>query len=364
MKDRKKTLKRTLISLLFLLLNVAIICYLAATDNEMKGDISGLSLFNFNIVIIAVVFMIVYIIIDIIKSYILIKFYTGKRMPLLSIKASLLGKYYDGITPFSAGSQPFQIYILNKHNINGIHASGIVLIKFFIFQLVFFIFGVLCLVVTAITRTSYGIGYHILFIVSLAINLIVPCMFYYLSTHGNITGKLLNFFLNIGKKLHLIKNKDEFNQRVHDRANRFAIAFIQLKAHKIKVLKIFILTFVEVALYILIPFILYISYNPGILTSPELIKTIIKFSSAYLFIYFVISIIPIPGGSGAAEFGFKWLMETYFVTNMVSSVSIAIILWRSITYYFPIIIGVFIMVGDFLLNFRKSKSHYHNNSKN
>ena len=54
--------------------------------------------------------ILVVILIESFKYVIVTHAVTGKPRLLNSIKVALVGKYYDGITPFSAGGQPMQRY--------------------------------------------------------------------------------------------------------------------------------------------------------------------------------------------------------------------------------------------------------------
>lgn len=350
--SERKSKKKSIWSILFLILNIAILYYLVATDEQLQGSVEGFASFHFYILAIALLFMLVYLFIDVVKIYIMLKFYTGRKLPLLSLKISLLGKYYDGITPFAAGGQPFQIYSMTKAGIGAIQSSGVILIKYFMYQAVFFIYGTAALIVNYIVGLDFEPIYFILFIVSLLINFILPFAVFYLATHKHATGKILNFFLNIGVKLRIVKDKETVFHKVHDTVDKFSEAFHILKENKKKMLQLVFLTLLEIAFYILVPFVIYISYHPAILIAPNFLPVLIKFSSKYLFVYFVMTIFPLPGGSGAAEFGFKWLLEPYFLNG---TVSIAIIIWRIITYYFPLLTGVVVVIKDTVHKFRIQK---------
>ena len=49
-----------------------------------------------------------------IKRRIFLKSTLNKDLPLISMNATLLCKYYDNITPLGSGGQPFEIYYLRK----------------------------------------------------------------------------------------------------------------------------------------------------------------------------------------------------------------------------------------------------------
>ena len=347
-----KNINKSFLSILFFVLNIGILVFLILTDKDLKQNpMPGIGNFNHYIIFIAVIFMLLYMFMDIIKTYILIKFYTGRKMIWLSIKTTVIGKYYDNITPTTTGGQPFQIQTLRNKDISGIHSSGIILIKFFMFQAVFFVYGFMSLLINIIFDVKYDVFLYIAFAISLSLNFIIPCIVYYLATHKHTTGRIMYFFLIIGEKLHIIKSKKKTIRKLLNLSSKFSSTFDLLKKNKRKLITIVILTFAEIAFFLLIPFILYIGYNPGIITNPNFIWTFGNFMCSYLFIYFVMSIFPLPGGTGAAEFGFKWLMAGLFFDETIT----AIVLWRGITYYLPLVIGLFFIIHNVIGKFKSSR---------
>lgn len=347
--EKKKS--KNLWSLIFLIINVGILYYLVVTDEQLRGSVSGIEQFNIYILSIALIFMIVYILIDVVKIYSLIKFYTGKKMFLTSVKVSVLGKYYDGITPFASGGQPFQIYVMTKADISGAHSGGVILMKYFIYQMVFCVFGVFCLIFNYFAKISVQPLYYIFAFIAILINFAMPFAIYILASNKSATNSIFHFFVNIGVKLRIVKDKEKLHEKMTSLASRFADSFALLKKDRKKLFSLSLLTLLEILLFILIPFIIYISYKPSVIYSSDFLYTLIKFTSMYLFVYFVMSIFPLPGGSGAAEFGFKWMLSSYFLNG---TVSIAIIIWRVITYYFPLLLGLLTVIKDTAKKFRKT----------
>ena len=58
------------------------------------------------------------------------------------------------------------------------------------------------------------------------------------------------------------------------------------------------------------------------------------------YVMLIGSFVPIPGGTGGIEYGF-----TKFYGNFVtgSTLSVIMILWRAITYYFGLILGAIVV---------------------
>ncbi len=65
-------------------------------------------------------------------------------------------------------------------------------------------------------------------------------------------------------------------------------------------------------------------------------------TTMHILIVMVISLFPIPGGSGGAEYSFSTIFSS-FITNS-SKLILAMILWRIITYYFGMFLGMIALV--------------------
>ena len=79
--------------------------------------------------------------------------------PNLSYKVSAIGRYYDVITPFATGGQPFQIYYLSKYGIKPSEAVSITLGKYIFRQIASIVFfGVALFVNLYITTSASNAG--------------------------------------------------------------------------------------------------------------------------------------------------------------------------------------------------------------
>ena len=64
--------------------------------------------------------------------------------------------------------------------------------------------------------------------------------------------------------------------------------------------------------------------------------------SAQAFVVMISSFVPLPGAAGGAEFSFKTFFAPFFSPYHIS-VNPAMLLWRFITFYLPIIVGACFM---------------------
>ena len=65
--------------------------------------------------------------------------------------------------------------------------------------------------------------------------------------------------------------------------------------------------------------------------------------AAQAFILLVTSFVPIPGAFGAAEGGFYVFFDSYFPDNLIA---VALFMWRIVTFYLPVIIGMIFTVWE------------------
>ncbi len=69
---------------------------------------------------------------------------------------------------------------------------------------------------------------------------------------------------------------------------------------------------------------------------------VVMVTSLDVLIFLVISMFPIPGGAGGAEYSFEMLFRSYITSS--SKLAVAMILWRILTYYLGLILGTVALV--------------------
>ena len=89
------------------------------------------------------------------KAYVSYKSVAEKEKYSLleSIKHNVITQFFNGITPFSTGGQPMEIYMLTKHGINANRGTMIILQNFIFYQIALVLLGLLAV--------SYNYAFHI-----------------------------------------------------------------------------------------------------------------------------------------------------------------------------------------------------------
>ena len=87
---------------------------------------------------------------------------------------------------------------------------------------------------------------------------------------------------------------------------------------------------VQVVVYSAIPFFIYCAFG----NSGESFLTVV---SAQIFVAMITAFVPLPGAIGGAEVSFFMFFQMFFPANQLN---MAILLWRLLTFYLPIIVGL------------------------
>ena len=67
----------------------------------------------------------------------------------VGFKLSIIGFYYNLVTPFASGSQPIQIYVLNRYKVPLSKATGIITNKTILYQVVVTIYCAVFIIISA-----------------------------------------------------------------------------------------------------------------------------------------------------------------------------------------------------------------------
>lgn len=267
------------------------------------------------------------------KAYISYKTVNNKKKYSLleALKHNIIVQFFNGVTPFSTGGQPMEIYMLTKHNISTSKSTMITIQNFIFYQIALVLFGLGAVIYNSI----YNIFPKIpilkrLVLIGFLINTLVAIVIILISVSKKSTKSVMNLIINILSKLKLIKNKEEIKKICNIRLEEFHECATYLRGNK----KLFVLgilfNVLSLACLYVIPLFIVNSMNDF---NSLNIKTTIT-SSAYVLL--IGAFVPIPGGSGGIEYGFLAFFGNFLSKSRLSAV---LLIWRFITYYMPMIIG-------------------------
>lgn len=251
-----------------------------------------------------------------------------------AIKHNLITQFFNGITPFSTGGQPMEVYMLNEHGISVPKATNKTIQSFIFYQIALVICGVLAV--------SYNFFFHIFpkvkvlqhfVLLGFLINVAVAVVLILISTSRAMTERIESIIKWVAKKCKIKLNKE----RLHNQFEDFREGFEELKKRKGLLTKGIILNIISlICLYITPLLVLYSMTSSYPMKISETLT-----SSAY--VYIVGSFVPIPGASGGIEFSFSKFFGNFIGDDRIAAV---LLVWRFITYYLGIIVGAILFNLD------------------
>lgn len=253
-----------------------------------------------------------------------------------SIKVAIVGTVFSYLTPSATGGQPVQIHHLRKSGIPLGKATATLIIRFIVFQssivmlsLFFYIFYY-----QAFAQSVNNFRFFI--VLGIILNLAAVIFFIFISFLPSLAKKLSPLIINFGKKIKLIKNPSASIERFNNGINDFSSWPKTLSKQPKIIVEQFLLSSIQIIFYALVAFFIFKSI------SPENIDPLLAITAS-LSVWMASSFIPLPGGSGGAESSF---LLFFSVIYRHSSTAIALLLWRFVAYYLPIIIGSTVLIFD------------------
>jgi uncharacterized protein (TIRG00374 family) len=252
-----------------------------------------------------------------------------------AIRVPLIGQLFNGITPFSTGSQPAQLFALVQSGVDAGRATSVLLMKFIVYQsmvVINFIFALL-------------IGFHyiadkmhalsLFFIFGFVIHFCVIVGLLMIMYWYSFTRKLVKMVFKPAKWFISAQKVERWEKIIDEKIANFYDESLRLRNDGKLLLKIVCLTLLQLTFYYLVPYFI-------ILALGEKNISLLLVVTFHILIVMVISLFPIPGGSGGAEYSFSIIFSS-FITNS-SKLVLAMLLWRLLTYYLAMFLGLIAML--------------------
>ena len=145
-------------------------------------------------------------------------------------------------------------------------------------------------------------------------------------------------------KFFKIKNPEERVLQLNTKVETFRLEFKRLIQNWPVLLTTSFLLLLRIIVINSTPYFIARSMGLEFSSSNELVNLIDATSMTWL-VSSVTTMVPIPGGSGGAELIFQHMFGGSFFKNATSSdISALVLLWRSITFYFSLIVGFIVFI--------------------
>jgi uncharacterized protein (TIRG00374 family) len=300
--------------------------------DDFKSTFRVLKGADFRFLFAALLMLAVFMVLNIYVLYALLK---SRNCDVSAKDVFLIGgaePFFNGITPFSTGGQPFQAYALYKKGVPLDVSATALMMNFIIYMVPTNLFALLSLVFFQKFVTEVP-GFVSVAIIGFAINFVTVVFFLACAFSDSFRKKMAAFVRYLSKK-------KLFRKLLHNKAETFN-NFLKNVQNGCNALlckpKVFILCIlakvVGLMVYYAIPFAFIKALHVPI-SFVDIFYIMLGTSFAITMVVWV----PTPGSAGGIELAFKSIFATISgVTPVIASSGM--ILWRLYTYYLLMLVG-------------------------
>lgn len=325
---------KNILNFIIIVIITGIVLYFSLKDNFIQ-IVDTIVNMNIIYIILAIICYILYVFLKSVVNTMITKNFNKDYNLKKSFRMGVETNFFHAITPFSSGGQPYEIYRLSKDGVNVLNAANVSIQNFIIYQLALVLLGVFAI--------AYNYAFNLfpnnkvlgsLVTIGFVINLLVAIILLIIILFKKMNKFLAKIFINLLSFLHLVKDKDLKLKQVINYLNEFNEGGKLLLKDKIKFLKMFLIEFTALVLLYVVPF--FIIIGSGINIDINIITVVV--ASAYVML--IGSFVPIPGGTGGLEYGFIAFFGNFIVGSELNAI---MLVWRFITYYFGMIVGLIVL---------------------
>lgn len=352
--EDKKNLKTTSIGkkwafvALFITINVAAV--LATALLEFTGETApmplsyvwGVFISNYPWLIGLGLMFVLSILFNAMKRYTLLKGTLNKKMPLISLNATILCKYYDAITPLGSGGQPFEIYYLRKKGVPIGIASGVPVASYCMDRIAFVLVSIVALVWQGFSSVPTTI--IVLCWIGIVINAAIPTAILFFTIMPKVAHAVSRFVARVGKKLHIVKDEEECYKKISGSVLEYAEC-LKYFIHRSKARFFYGVVLSILSLVALYSMPYFVVRMCGIAEGSW-----IKILSLTVICYMSVTLLPTPGNSGGAEFSFRSIFASFLSGGILFWGMLA---WRIASYYLFVISGFILIIVQQCYKFTK-----------
>ena len=320
----KSIINKIILGLAVTILILLLIIFLTTDINAIKTAFSNI---NIGYLFAGIGLTLLYFILSPITTCILTKV---KKCNIGMLDTFLIGNtehFFNGITPFATGGQPFQVYSYSRLGVKASASTGILMMNFIIHMAVTNLFAILSIAIYPELINAVGnllpmiiIGFTMNFL-TFGFIILLAC-----------SKRVANFLVYLLKLLGKIKFLSKFITPAIPAFQKYCedtqSAFKELWKHKGATLLCFFVRAITMFVYYAITFYILRSFNIGI-SYKDLFFVICGTSFAITTCVFI----PTPGGSGGIEFAFTSIF-VFIASGITKDLGASgMLLWRILTYY-------------------------------
>ena len=253
--------------------------------------------------------------------------------------------YFSAITPSATGGQPASGYFMMKDGIPGAVVTISLVTNLIMYTLALMTVGMAGFVVRPEIFLHFHMPGRILIICGYMVLCGLTIAFFLMILKPRILEKICEFFLKLGKKLHLVRHEAEKRQKLYSTMEEYRQCANAMADHKPVLIKAYIFNLLQRISQITVTLLVYMAIGGNASLAAD-----IWFTQSYVTLgtYSV----PIPGGMGVADYllieGFGAFFDEAEAVNLE-------LISRGMSFYICIMISALTVLFGTIITVKKRK---------
>lgn len=247
-----------------------------------------------------------------------------------SLCVSMGGQYFNSITPFASGGQPFQAYCLKKQGMELGSAINTLLSKFLVTQTCLTVVTTVLLMVRLPYFREILPNFTVVIWIGYLITLLVLLAVLSFAVFPQAARRFCLAVILLLTKLRFLKNPEAKIRYMDEELEKCRKGFRSLIRNPSALFRASGCSILQLIAYMAVPYMIYRAFG---LSEIDFLTIL----AAQAFVMMTSSFVPLPGASAGAEGFFYFFFRRFFIQD--GQVGLAVILWRVITFYFTIVVG-------------------------
>lgn len=244
---------------------------------------------------------------------------------------TVIGQYFNCITPLSSGGQPMQAYYYSRFGLPAHYSLPMLLCRFIVYQLTMTVYAIIVLVLRFNYFTDDLRPIMYLVAIGFAGGFLLIAMLFSLAFAKNSVIKVTRWAIQLAGRIGVLKKPDETLASATASLEESYEGIRFLLREPALLIKVSLVTFVQLTVYFSMSWLIFAGFG---LESNDYFTVV----SCQAFIYLIASFVPLPGAVGAAEG--SYIVFFNYVYSDPSIVALSTFIWRFFTFYLPIVLGM------------------------
>ena len=316
---------------------VVMILYLVL-GQEGEQMLEAVKLFKAEYLFVILALMVSFWVLEAVTTQILLRIVWKKQTFSQTMTITMIGQYYNCITPLSSGGQPMQALYMRRYGTPASVSMTVLLARLIVYEFTLTLYSVVVLVLK-FTTFSNGVLLT-LALIGFAMNAAGIFMFMLLAVWKNGTVKCARAIVHFLAKIRLVKKEEETKKKVSGSLEEAYTNMRFVLKHPLPVLAVFGITVVQLTPLYGVSYAVYLGFSaldPTAFTQDPF--TVI---SCQAMVNMVSAMFPLPGAVGLTESSYVVFFREIYPAAQDAAVKLSMFVWRFFTFYLQIVIGIVI----------------------